>query len=87
MHNDIKQLSKILEDLFRLMVDHPEYVEVEVTTLGKQAGEVFVKTKQEDLKHVVGRNGKNAEAIRTLIKCVAAKNKIRLYLTIDKGDE
>ena len=56
------------------LVNVPEDVEV-VETAGEQTTLLEVRCHPEDIKHVIGRNGVTAEAIRHLLACLGAKER------------
>ena len=66
-------MEKIVEYIVRELVDDKS--SVKVTTKEVDGNFVIcVKAPKEELGRVVGRNGKNAQAIRILIHSLAAKN-------------
>lgn len=66
-------MEKVVEYIVKELVDNKDAVKVSLT----QENDMFtivVKVAPEELGRVVGRNGKNAQAIRTLIYSLASKN-------------
>lgn len=57
-----------LESLLRRMVDHPEQVVVSAVPM-RRATVFEVATAPPDLGKVIGRRGRTARALRTLLDC------------------
>ena len=70
-----------LEDLVRLMVDHPDEVEVEEVP-GREATLVELRVAEEDLGKVIGRQGRTARALRGLLAARGARDGERYELEI-----
>lgn len=74
-------LRREIEELVRLMVDHPEGVDV--VEVPQDDGTLFeVWTEPEDLGQVIGRQGRTARALRTLLDARAALVDTRYELEI-----
>ncbi len=59
-------LADVLEHLVRGIVDHPD--DVQVAARNQRRGEVLeVRVHPEDLGRVIGRNGRTARALRTVV--------------------
>jgi predicted RNA-binding protein YlqC (UPF0109 family) len=70
-------LAPALEHLVKGIVDHPE--EVQVVAKDSPRGEVLeVRVHPEDLGRVIGRAGRTAKALRTLITALADGRKVRV---------
>lgn len=63
--------SQVLSDIARAIVDHPD--SVNVTESSDADGNVLLvlSVAQEDVGMVIGRHGKIAKAIRTVLKAAA----------------
>jgi uncharacterized protein len=59
-------LQEALEHLVKGIVDHPEDVQVTDKT-GRRGRMLEVRVHPEDLGKVIGRNGRTARALRTVI--------------------
>lgn len=75
------QDKAFLEMIVKAIVGHPEKVEVE-RTVDEMGVLLTLKIDQEDMGYVIGRRGQTAQAIRTLLKIVGAKNNARVNLKI-----
>jgi len=66
-------VKELLEFLARSLVDHPEQVRVEET---ESADEVLLRlfVAKEDVGKVIGKQGRIARALRTVIKASAVKD-------------
>ena len=63
-------LADALEHLVRGIVDHPD--DVRVTAKSQRRGELLeVRVNPEDLGRVIGRSGRTARALRTVINALA----------------
>ena len=70
-------LAPALEHLVKGIVDHPD--QVQVATKNSPRGEVLeVRVHPEDLGRVIGRAGRTAKALRTLITALADGRKVRV---------
>ena len=70
-------LAPALEHLVKGIVDHPDDVQV----VGEESprGEVLeVRVHPEDLGRVIGRAGRTAKALRTLITALADGKRVRV---------
>lgn len=70
-------LASALEHLVRGIVDHPDDVRVDARTTPR--GEVLeVHVHSEDLGRVIGRQGRTAKALRTLVGALADGKRVRV---------
>lgn len=79
-----ERLRKLLDDLVRELVDRPDEVSV-FTTISDGGNTVVltVRTANGEVGKVIGKQGRNAQAVRILLEAVAAKYKQRVVLEID----
>lgn len=64
------ELNKVLVNIARALVDHPDQVKVSQETDGEHITLVLTVA-EEDTGMVIGRHGKIAKAIRSIIKAAA----------------
>lgn len=79
-----ERLKKWLTDLLRELVDRPD--EVSVSTTVSEGGNTVVltvRTADGEVGKVIGKQGRTAQAVRSLLEAVAAKYKQRAVLEID----
>lgn len=70
-------LASALEHLVKGIVDHPD--EVQVVAKSSPRGEVLeIRVNPEDLGRVIGRAGRTAKALRTLVTALADGRKVRV---------
>lgn len=79
-------LSEELEDLVRTMVDHPDDVEVWEVPDGRTV-RLELAVDPDDLGKVIGRQGRTARAIRSLLDVRGARDGARYELKILEEDE
>ena len=70
-------LRGALEHLVKGIVDHPD--EVQVIEKNSARGDVLeVRVHPEDLGRVIGRAGRTAKALRTLVSAIADGKRVRV---------
>lgn len=79
------QDKAFLETIVKAIVSHPEKVEVD-RTVDEMGVLLTLKIDPEDMGYVIGRRGQTAQAIRTLLKIVGAKNNARVNLKIHEPE-
>jgi uncharacterized protein len=70
-------LAEALEHLVRGIVDSPEDVKVAVKN-NRRSEIIEVRVNQEDLGRVIGRQGRTARALRTVISALADGEPVRV---------
>ena len=65
-------LESALEHLVKGIVDNPDDVEVELVT-GRRGRTLEVRVNPDDLGKVIGRNGRTAKALRTVMAALGGK--------------
>ncbi len=65
-------LEKALEHLVKGIVDFPDDVDVEMVT-GRRGRTLEVRVHPDDLGKVIGRNGRTAKALRTVMAALGGK--------------
>ena len=74
-------MKDLINNMARALVDHPE--EVSVTEVeGNQTSVLELKVAKEDLGKVIGKQGRTARAMRTILGAASAKLKKRTVLEI-----
>ena len=74
-------INDLLAEIARALVDHPEGVQVRAVE-GPHLDVLELKTHPEDLGKVIGRQGRTAKAIRTLLGAAGVKLHKRFTLEI-----
>lgn len=75
------QQKDLLEYIAKTLVDDPEQVVIREAE-GEQGTVLELEVAQEDLGKIIGKQGRTARAIRTLLGAVSAKTKKRVMLEI-----
>ena len=65
-------MKDLLEYLAKALVDNPDDVQIEVIE-GERSVILQLKVNQEDIGKVIGKQGRIAQALRTLVKAAATK--------------
>jgi predicted RNA-binding protein YlqC (UPF0109 family) len=73
--------KEFLEIVVKSIVAHPESVVVD-RTVDEMGVLLTLKLDPSDMGYVIGRKGQTAQAIRTLLKIIGAKNNARVNLKI-----
>jgi uncharacterized protein len=77
----VQGLKSTVEYIVRELVDTPD--EVSVTEIpGDEATTYEVRVAADDLGKVIGKQGRIANALRTIVKAVAMKEKKKVYVEI-----
>jgi uncharacterized protein len=78
-------LAEALEHLVRGIVTHPD--DVNVKSRNTKRGRLFeVRVHPDDLGKVIGRAGRTATAVRTVIGALAGKGGARVdFVDVDRG--
>lgn len=74
-------MKELVEAIARALVDHPEEVQVK-SVQGAQVVVLELRVHPEDLGKVIGRQGRTAKAIRTLLGAGGMKQHKRFTLEI-----
>jgi predicted RNA-binding protein YlqC (UPF0109 family) len=77
-------MKELVEAIATALVDHPEGVRVNAVT-GGQVTVLELHVHPEDLGKIIGRQGRTAKAIRTLVGAGALKSHKRYSLEIREG--
>jgi hypothetical protein len=75
-------VKDLLEYLARGLVEHPEAVSVTEVQEGDGTVVLELSVDQDDYGTVIGRGGRTAMALRTVIKAAAAKDQRRVFVDI-----
>ncbi len=74
-------MKDLVERIARALVDKPD--EVVVTAIqGNQATVLELKVAKEDLGKIIGKQGRTARSLRTIIGAASAKERKRVVLEI-----
>lgn len=77
----MSQLKDFVEFMAKSIVDNPEEVKV-MEVAGEKTTVIELRVASEDLGKVIGKQGRTAKAIRSILGAAAAKTKKRAVLEI-----
>jgi len=74
-------LKVLIEEIARTLVDNPDDVQV-TEVQGEQTTVLELRVAADDLGKVIGKQGRTARAMRTLLAAAGTKNQMRAVLEI-----
>lgn len=74
-------MKHLIEFLVKALVDEPDKVDI-VEVPGEDATTYEVRVAPDDLGKVIGKQGRIANALRTVAKAAAMKEKKKVYVEI-----
>jgi predicted RNA-binding protein YlqC (UPF0109 family) len=74
-------MKELLETIAKALVDNPEQVSVN-EIVGEKSTILELRVTEEDMGKVIGKQGRIAKAIRTVIKAAAVKDNKRVVVEI-----
>jgi predicted RNA-binding protein YlqC (UPF0109 family) len=77
----METLKQLVELVTINLVDHPtdckvEYIESDVGLY------INIITNDDDKRRIIGKKGNNIQALRTLVHSMAARNRLKTYVTL-----
>jgi len=75
------EMKELIEYIAKVLVDNPEDVSVNELE-GKQTSVIELRVAKEDLGKVIGKQGRTARAMRTILGAASTKLKKRSVLEI-----
>ena len=76
-------MKEFVEYIAKQLVDYPDGVVVEEKLIEERKLVLSLKVQAEDIGKVIGKQGKTAQAMRTLLTAVSAKEGKRAVLEIE----
>ena len=77
----LSDLAKLIEHMAKMLVDLPDQVEVNEIT-GENTTVMELKVAKEDLGKIIGKQGRTARAVRTILNGASTKLRKRTVLEI-----
>jgi uncharacterized protein len=74
-------MKELVQYLARSLVNHPDAVEVKETE-GEVASVLELRVAKEDLGRIIGKQGRTAKSIRTLLNAAASRTNRKILLEI-----
>jgi predicted RNA-binding protein YlqC (UPF0109 family) len=81
MSSETDELAELVDYIARALVDEPDEVAVEAVD-GDRAVILELSVAPEDLGKVIGKDGRTARAMRTLLAATSARHRRRAVLEI-----
>lgn len=75
-------MKEFIEFIAKHLVDNPDSVNIDETEPNDKTVELTLKVGPDDVGKVIGKSGKTAQAMRTLLTAIAAKDGKRAILKI-----
>lgn len=79
--NEGCSMKELVEIMARSLVDNPEAISVNEIG-GAHSSIIELKVAKEDIGKIIGKQGRTADAMRTILSAVAAKNNKRSVLEV-----
>lgn len=77
----MEELRSLVETLAKALVDYPDKVNV-AEVEGEQTTVIELKVAKEDLGKIIGKEGRTARSLRTILSAVSTKLRKRSVLEI-----
>jgi predicted RNA-binding protein YlqC (UPF0109 family) len=74
-------MKDLIKHIVLALVDHPEQVAISEVE-GKQSTVFEIKVAKEDIGKIIGKKGRTAQAIRTILNAASGKAKKRTIVEI-----
>ena len=74
-------MKDLVQYLAKSLVNNPEAVEV-IETTGDDGSTLKIRVAKEDLGRIIGKQGRTAKSIRTLVNAAALRSNRRVVLEI-----
>jgi uncharacterized protein len=78
---EVLTMKELIKYISQALVDNPDKVEV-AEIIGEQTSVIELRVAKEDLGKVIGKQGRTAKAIRTILSATSAKVHKRAVLEI-----
>jgi uncharacterized protein len=78
---EVLTMKDLIKYISQSLVDNPDKVEV-TEVIGEQTSVIELRVAKEDLGKVIGKQGRTAKAIRTILSATSAKVHKRAVLEI-----
>ena len=74
-------MKELVEIMAKALVDNPDQVEV-TEIVGRDTSVIELNVAKEDMGKIIGKKGRNVQAMRTLLNAAAGKLRKRVVLEI-----
>ena len=79
-------MTKLVESIAKSLVEHPEAVSV-TETKDEQGSVLQLQVAADDMGKIIGKQGRIAKALRTVVKAAATKQNKKVVVEIVSEDE
>lgn len=76
-------MKELLEYILKSIVEHPEDISLEESQL-EDLTTFLIKANQEDIKIIIGREGRTIKAIRELVRLKALESQKKINIRIEE---
>ena len=80
-------VEDFVRDYAKLIVSHPEEIEVERRNLGENFDEIVIRVHKEDAGKLIGKEGRMINALKTVIGGCKAKDGVSYRVNVRTADE
>jgi predicted RNA-binding protein YlqC (UPF0109 family) len=77
----MSKLKELVEHIAKVLVDNPDAVQINEIE-GEQTSVIELRVAKEDLGKIIGKEGRTAKAIRTILGAASSKLRKRVVLEI-----
>lgn len=77
----MRRMTELVKVIAKALVDNPDAVEVREVA-GRSAIVIELKVAPEDMGKVIGKQGRIAKALRTVVKAAANKSNLKVVVEI-----
>lgn len=74
-------MKELIQYIVQALVDNPDQVAVQEIS-AQQTLILELRVAKEDLGKVIGKKGRTAQAMRTILSCISAKEQKRVILEV-----
>ncbi|MBW1693940.1 MAG: KH domain-containing protein [Deltaproteobacteria bacterium] len=74
-------MKELIKHIVQALVDYPEQIVISEVE-GRQSTVLEIKVAKEDIGKIIGKQGRTAQAIRTILNAASAKVKKRTIMEI-----
>jgi hypothetical protein len=78
---EVVTMKDLIKFMAQALVDHPEQVEV-TEVAGEQTSVIELRVAKDDLGKVIGKQGRTAKAMRTILSAASTKLRKRTVMEI-----
>ncbi len=75
-------MREVLEAIAKSLVDYPEQVDIQEVSGEEETVTLELRVAESDMGKVIGKQGRIAKAIRTVVKAAAAKENKKVSVDI-----